>query len=579
MELLKSLTSTIVSKLSSSETQSINNQLTAQKLMHKSPTAATGYLISGEIYKQQNDLWAALDVYNKGLGFVSPEDAMYAQLEKETKIVSATITRLSLQMKQLPDEILYLIFQHVTPQDLLQCSGVCHTWCALLIDWPVFWKKLSIALPHMRRMTLEPLIRRQVQVFRLDGPMDDNLVKDALQFLDYLQNTHFIQKLHFSRLLFSNPETGILLLKAISTISPPLNQVKFTECWFSYDLMFSQILSLCSSLTHLSFIRCHIDPWRRTSSTKKQHITLSALTYLKLSLGWYPPADDFATLHPLELFRYCPNLVHLFLDSRASVMYSGDIVQHALKSCPRLWSLVWTTNAEIPTTALIDIKNTKYATSAAYPTKGLRRLVLSNTDLAGTGRIGISSVIKGTHSTLELLHLTNFGNDNMSLADLLRLLSRYEFPRLREVHIPTASSHFCPGPKYSIPHTLFHRCPALEVIMIKDAESSVIVDNNLLKAIAQCCPLLCHLHIVTQQNYTDDGVLEFSALGGLNLKYLEISIEDDINLLTIVARLPMLHHLHIHKIDAGYSDRRVDLDVRNAVAEILQQRGGSLVLA
>ncbi|KAI7849159.1 hypothetical protein BDC45DRAFT_290125 [Circinella umbellata] len=175
--------------------RTIQAQGKAQKAIRDMPNSTRGYLELGRLYEQDNKLFKALNVYKQGLQVVSAVDPQYTQLQKEKNQVSATLAQRSRGFHQfLPYDVLIQIFNKLDFRDMLRCTGVCQQWCNIMMEWPEFWQKMSREMPQVNRSTLDPLLRRQAQEFRLEGPLDQGLVHDMLLFLSYSDN-HSMEKL------------------------------------------------------------------------------------------------------------------------------------------------------------------------------------------------------------------------------------------------------------------------------------------------------------------------------------------------------------------------------------------------
>ena len=179
----------------SSDTRSTKNkaqekkQLAAQKQIRLSPSSIGGYLASAHVYKQQNNFREALSVYERAVQFVKPDDAQYLRLKEEMEEMSRELTSHDKGFHQhLSYDVLCLIFEYLDTKDLLRCAGVCYAWCAFMMDWPEFWRKISIDLPQISRSTLYPLLQGKVQEFRLTGPISKSLQHDVLMFLAFMKS-------------------------------------------------------------------------------------------------------------------------------------------------------------------------------------------------------------------------------------------------------------------------------------------------------------------------------------------------------------------------------------------------------
>ncbi|KAI8146767.1 hypothetical protein BJV82DRAFT_576286 [Fennellomyces sp. T-0311] len=108
----------------------------AQSQIQLSPAVAKWYINLAEIYRQENNLLAALKVYKQGAASVPPDDAQHSHLQKEMQAVSATLTRLNLQLSLIPYEIWQLIVQFLDLKDLRQCAGASALWSNMLLELP-----------------------------------------------------------------------------------------------------------------------------------------------------------------------------------------------------------------------------------------------------------------------------------------------------------------------------------------------------------------------------------------------------------------------------------------------------------
>ncbi|KAI8139623.1 hypothetical protein BJV82DRAFT_716532 [Fennellomyces sp. T-0311] len=573
-------------------------QLTAQKLIRKKPKSGEGYLTAGEVYKQQGHLRAALAVYEQGLLSVPPTDSQYARLQKEAQSVSATLLEHHQMFQYLnPYDIWCLIFAKLNFRDLLRCTSVCQTWSNFISSWPKFWEKHRIEMPQMERSGLEPLIRRQAQEFWFDGPLDISLVVDLLKSLAYTEN-HVITKLCFNKLQLSCSDASYLAIGLGST-SSSVKRVEFIECKIPKRSIIDPILESCVNLSHLTFSRIdgpleYYSPLLIRSKNDTPSATFSSLTYLKLSFQYmvYNTMDRIDGPRLCENLAHCPNLVHLFLDSK-SLLNQDDCVSQVQRHCPYLRNLVMTFDAEMPPTVVsqidcheLDIPHTAMDNNKPMTPIGLVRLVLSGGQI-GLMQEDIVHVFKKNSRSLSLLYL-HYGHKVGPHA--LGKLARRGAPRLREIRLSTEDS---PGrikigpPIQQVLTELFSRCPVLEVIEISDKFSCGIqphtdgylkVDDQVLVTIAKSCPLLRHLKIVGRRRYLRACMVRFSNVGGQRLSYLEMDMARK-HILEVVKKLPLLRYLHVRKDSVYPSDERIPLSEKKAIQRIIEhERGGQLIL-
>ncbi|KAI8138670.1 hypothetical protein BJV82DRAFT_630094, partial [Fennellomyces sp. T-0311] len=486
-------------------------------------------------------------------------------------------------------------------RDLLRCTGVCQAWCNFMIDWPEFWQKLSVEMPQVQRSTLDPLLRRQAQEFRLDGPMDAGLVHDVLMFLAYSDN-HFMQNLSFNNLTLNNQDIK-LLAGALKSTSPPVKRVEFSNCTLPAEKVIDPVLSACSSMEYVSFSQDSISPREYSIPPPKRsqiilpQVEFSSLTYLKLKFSGRGLCSTSLmqeqTGYLTGIIRRSPNLIHLFMDSGGGI-HQGHILLQALKYCPLIQNIVVSDCANMPETIMSAIDENEYqapisdgpSSSSSRPsiTPGLRRLVLTGGSIK-LEKGSLSSIFKRVYKTIELLYL-HYDGSQVNTSSFYRL-AYHGAPRLREIRMSTengcgSSSNQPPIAKALA--ALFSWCPALEVLEINDTFSSrgssgyayLKVDNEVLKAIAENCPYIRYIKVTGRSAHTSNGMLDFVNTGGSRLTYLEIDLDRDI-IRKVVDALKALQTLHCRADSYSYR-ATMNQQERTEVEQILHERGGTLVL-
>ncbi|KAI8138665.1 hypothetical protein BJV82DRAFT_673430 [Fennellomyces sp. T-0311] len=494
-----------------------------------------------------------------------------------------------------PYDVWNLVFKHLDLGDFLQCTGVCQAWYNFMIHWPEFWQHF-LRVPHMNRLAMDILIRRQAHEFCLHGPMDDAVTQFILLFLPY-SNNYSMRKLSFKNLNFTRTDAG-LLARALRLLILPVEEIEFVDCGIPRDMLICPVLESCSNLARISFHRSQVSPkgfdigrpsWRSIITSGASFLSL---TYLKIcaedsgfNRNWATSPINSARLS--ALLRKCPNLVHLFLDSGGSA-YQGVCIRQAVNHCPKLKTLVVSDKAEMPTTVLGTADTLDSEQTATSTTKGISIFVLSG------GRIqmevdDVISVYKAAHKSLELLYLHYGGGNGTIDADVFAKFARWTAPRLREVRISTEAggAYACYNQKQPITTAVaafLSKCPALEAIRIEDTfstgynphEGRLDVDDYILKVIAENCPQLRHLAIVGRRCHTNSGILHFAKTGGKNLIYLEIDTYRK-NLWTLVKDLGSMKTLHLRKDSLFHNDKIDPADVP-PIKYMLRKRGGSITL-
>ncbi|KAI9245240.1 hypothetical protein BDA99DRAFT_543753 [Phascolomyces articulosus] len=511
---------------------------------------------------------------------------------------------------RLPYDVVCQIFNNLELQDLLKCARVCSVWYQLLMEWPGFWRQLSVKMPQVDKPTFDKkTMRWRIQEFRVVGPMDVDLMRDTLTFLANSDN-YYVQKLYFRKLSLKGDQDVNLLVRVLQS-SPAVKRVEFVDCFFPKDKVFYPILTACSKLSHVSFSKTTLTPttyglkrptkWMQLSSSSSMTIpenpaspiAFSHLTYLKLCFEQTELLHVATGQFSFGILRHCPNLIHLFLDSGGST-YQGHCIRQAIKHCPWLKNLVISDKAVMPTTVTSSIQDTEYhiTTSnffnknniyhAAPPKKGqLRRFVLTGGHVHFE-REDIVSMYTKARRSLELLYLHYDGNRIGST-----LLSKFAHHGtahcLREIRLSTENMAMVSNSEPSTAKTLaafLSQCPSLEVLKIIDTFNTrhsptnydyIYVDDQVLHTLADRCPLLRHLQVFGRRHYTVEGLLYFATKAN-HITYLEMDIDRKI-ILTLVEKIPTLQSLNIRK-DQYYHEQPMSVDDKTAVKQILSDRGG-----
>ncbi|KAI9496721.1 hypothetical protein BDB00DRAFT_808471 [Zychaea mexicana] len=625
------------SKLSSAE-EMAQEHWAAQELICMFPKSAEGYLASGYLHEQQDDFRTALMVYNQGLQSV-PQPQLscnntwshYIRLEKAKRnALNMLMEHIEGFRRILPYDILSLIFEDLELYDLLQCAGVCRSWFDFMLDWPVFWQRLRIEIPKTSRSTLEPLLRRQTQEFRLDGPVTPDSVNGLLLLLaeqpsqDTDNNSVRVRKLVFTSIHLTH--IGIALLqRTLRSIGPGLKHVEFINCSFQDSQLLEFISKSCSEATHVSFSQSMVtNPSGAISTTlydsksskldnnrtalsyfsrktKRMVVipfTFDFLTHLEISGNFYYFEPLQQTSRLLEILCQCPNLMDLILSPGVSIHHTHCISQ-ALKYCPRLRNLTVCNKTELkPTIATDEYSSSTGDVSSSAPkydtdNVGIQQVQPSNADslrwlILGSQSFEFSNLpilpilLERSHRTLEFLYL----RCNLNRKLFMDLVS-YGGPQLREINLSMVIKGGTQQQHKNALITLFSRCPVLEVVTIDNCESgrvycssrfhSLVVDNDILFAIAKSCPLLRRLHVTGSHSHS---ILGLSGFASTRLAYLEIEIVYQSYLLGIVQKLTSLKTLH-----TVYSSSRtwpegygIPSDHLERLKKILGERGGDLIL-
>ncbi|KAG2222738.1 hypothetical protein INT45_011226 [Circinella minor] len=563
----------------------------AQKTIRDIPNSAKGYLELGRLYRQDKKLLKALNVYKQGLQVVSAVDPQYTQLQKEKNQVSATLTQRSRGFHQfLPYDVLIQIFSSLDFRDMLRCTGVCQQWCNFMMEWPEFWQKMSREMPQVNRSTLDPLLRRQAQEFRLEGPLDQGLVHDMLLFLSYSDN-HFMEKLCFSKLDLTDTEADLLAeaIRSTSALSPSGN---------------------------------YLDP------PKKKEIIIpnveyTSLTYLKLSFHYIqsytrPHGTPIANGRLGGILHQCPNLVHLFMDSGGTINHKHLITQ-VIKQCHNLETLVVAPRAELPTilNGRVDtnefdddttMSTNNHSSNVGAPSSsrsvplsirnninskkkplGIRRLVLSGKNLKLDDNLMVS-IYKKYYKSLELIYL-HYDGRHICTSSFYRL-AYHGAPRLRDIYLSTESDANWNSDKHppvsKALAALFTACPALEIIDIDNCYGEVstyynersrgtflIVNNEVLKEISNNCPQLRKMRFKGARSHTREGLIQFASTDWKYLTDLEMNIEWQ-HVLEVVNKLTVLKNLDIRDDTSLNHQSTFPENHRETANRILEERGGRL---
>ncbi|KAI9264955.1 hypothetical protein BDA99DRAFT_507313 [Phascolomyces articulosus] len=579
----------------------------AQEIIDKTPELAKGYLLSGQVYRDQNDLTSALSVYTQGLKIISPtttteEEALqqYTELQKEKHKLSERLIQRSQDgfLSLLPYDILYVIFGYLEFNDLLRCTFVCQQWRSFMLAWPEFWSIMSKKMPNLKQSTLVTLLYHKTSELCLEGPLDYGSVHGMLSFFSSWKENNSIQKLCLTNLTLLPTAEVQLLGDTVRCMSSSLRQIYLKDCYGKREDIIDYVMPACaSSLKHVTFThnfkRNHRDndqerneplmwcrlsihmiliqqqqqqhdddqsstmsspcspvenkqkmvlspPTTPTTSNNNNTVLYPSLTYLKIdTLGrnvflplFQNPKQYVFDMPIYTLIRQCPNLTHLFLSTTITGLNTLKGILQAMKSCPRLVTLVVNEKGCMPDTTVTTIPSITPVTFTPFdssnndnnknsnkksikirltpsittsPITSLSHLVLSDYfNIEQEGQKRISELLKINHASLEYLHMDFDGwNVGPSVMNRLAILG---CPRLREIRI-TSKTHPHSAkdnqPMAPILIKFFSACPCLESIQLfvqqgfrDDRTPYPQINASVLETMAQQCLRLKHLAIL-----------------------------------------------------------------------------------
>ena len=161
-------------------------KLDAQKQIQLSPESATAYITLIKVLKQQSDLLTALKICSQGLSSVSADKSVQRfELQKEMRIISATLLRLNMQLSFIPYEIWQLIFQLLDAKDLRQCAAASSLWSNMLLELP--WDTFFLSRVRTDKAN-EPLV---LTIHSGSGSSREISLKDIYMILSYWKSNTF----------------------------------------------------------------------------------------------------------------------------------------------------------------------------------------------------------------------------------------------------------------------------------------------------------------------------------------------------------------------------------------------------
>ncbi|KAI9246051.1 hypothetical protein BDA99DRAFT_576691 [Phascolomyces articulosus] len=396
-----------------------SRQRKAEKLIHKSPQIAKGYLGLAKVYTERNNLRAAIEVYNNGIDCISSslhsshsnnttqqktktlQQLLLLQkhtekidhvaqkrqdliiLRREKQNVLATLVQHSRQFAEsIPYEILYKIFGYLQDfKDLRECANVCKQWRRFMITFPRFWSTMSSDEPtnqSFRKFQCRVIVtdtQKLTHIVRLgkEYPWGIQPIKYVFDILLHATDDyHGIEKLCFDNVKLRRRDDVDLLAKVLKNMkSPPFKKIEFINCDLPDTAIIAPILQACSNLTHVTYKENYY-PWKnyekgsvRYFRTPPPFETFLLLTYLRFYIGGSVYLKTNPDTFESELFigdilTRCPNLMHLFLDAREARIDFGLSAATVFQHCPRLRNLILGNNAEMPNTILSDIDDSEY---------------------------------------------------------------------------------------------------------------------------------------------------------------------------------------------------------------------------
>ncbi|KAI9278571.1 hypothetical protein BDA99DRAFT_531319 [Phascolomyces articulosus] len=325
----------------------IARQRKAEKLIYKAPNTAKGYLDLAKTFIEQNNLRAALEVYDRGIesitsslnsliyankksieapeydtSFKTPQqktNTLYQSLRKSKKTdenngsiiadqqhdlsilkmerqsILATLVQHSQRFHQsLPYDILYAIFGYLDDfEDLWQCGSTCKRWRHFMITWPPFWNKLSPSKTSLEDKSTVFVADRHksTHTICLNGPFNPNIkLIDIFDALQSVADDNSIEKLYFKKIKFKEHELDALATALESMKGPSFKHVEFIDCDIPDQKLVTPFLKSCSNLTTIIYKEKNNGPDGRCGGLNCNYLkepikAFPFLTYLKIFIG------------------------------------------------------------------------------------------------------------------------------------------------------------------------------------------------------------------------------------------------------------------------------------------------------
>ncbi|KAI8141368.1 hypothetical protein BJV82DRAFT_618928 [Fennellomyces sp. T-0311] len=493
----------------------------------------------------------------------------------------------------LPYDVLHLIFDYLSMNELVVCLAVCRSWFSFIVDLPYFKHYGSVEMPSLATSSdmLEFMLTQQssMRKLRVLGQTKQSgatilrfimysAVNFKLQSL-WLQDWEYDKKCHEDTLYSLYHSLNQYSLEQLTLI----NMIEFPSIEF-----FARFFLSCKGLKQLTFVcnRWHQqgDCYEMTRSVSHEPLyqvsvaalPMLSLTYLRLSLP-----DIFHDHHPTgttfpNIFPSCPNLRHLFMDSLDSIFHAHAI-HEAFHHCHQLQDAIVSPLAELPPTIhhrpQIEYDSSMSFQKAALPRrlaflqgncKGqnpLRKYDLCDSGCLHTDSFYLVPVLKMHHKTLEMLYL-QYDGGGRSTATCIKQLAASGVGELRELHIVADGKIFDEEISSIVNKELallLSCCPLLEILVIttsKDSSVSMAIQDVILQTIAYNCSQLRRLVICGRDlEITTHGLFDLStaAHGFQHLEYIQIDCR--VRAKDLIDLTQKLKHLKTAKMQNMYASR------------------------
>ncbi|KAI8148115.1 hypothetical protein BJV82DRAFT_664444 [Fennellomyces sp. T-0311] len=295
----------------------------AEKMIECAPTAAAGYLRSGETLAQQGKHEHAVKVYEQGQQKVPVDDERYASLEERKAASNAQINKRLDFLTLLPIDVADIIIEILSDdEDVdfdLVCMDVSRAWQTIIADYPLAWSSFVISRSDSDRafFGLLPLVGRHVKSLWLE----DMEAHQSQKVIDAITSGQFgnIQQLET---LNWNVDSETLL-KILSRLGNTLTKLIMVVGKGDQAPSLGRLLLACPKLKLLSY---QIDEGRMLFGDQDPQIP-GKCNIKTLMLNSESLSNDVAD----AILRRCPNLQGLRIGQ-----CTGDGLKMILDRCPRL---------------------------------------------------------------------------------------------------------------------------------------------------------------------------------------------------------------------------------------------------
>ncbi|KAI8148977.1 hypothetical protein BJV82DRAFT_590255 [Fennellomyces sp. T-0311] len=299
----------------------------ASSTMVNTPNKVDGYLYAGTLYSIQGRQHNAIQVFEKGMELVSPDDPEYTLFKQLKGLADSLLQRRIDFIAHIPYDVLCNIIGYLDAPSAGNCTFVCRYWRNTLLECPEPWRVVNISRSAQNQLTplnLLPTVSRHVERLSLLDETKMNMKCIGLFGKHKFSNLRSLDIIDPSP---GNIDMSASLYTALCHVSKTLSELRLDTPRLKTEILLGTILSTCRNLTT---IEC------RVSCIRDCYTGVSVpYTTLLTTVDLRPTRQTISVNSLAPLFEKSPHLESLILG-----YCHYDILSVLGDYCPKLTTIV-----------------------------------------------------------------------------------------------------------------------------------------------------------------------------------------------------------------------------------------------